>query len=366
MIKGTVKENFEHFGGIAPGFDALRLILAVVVLAWHSVYITLGGSESDTYNEVAHHPLLLPFVRAILPAYFFLGGFLVTGSAFRLRSTPKFLIYRGLRIVPALFVEVVLSAIVLGAVVTTLPLTDYYTHPQFYNYFWNILGYVHFYLPGVFTQNPTHLVNVNLWTLPPDLHGYAIMAGLLFTGIILSRKAYGGLFALTTVFLVIFTAIILMLGADSNLRVPVMSHLMIYSFFLGAFAYIFADRIRLSWGYAALAALGLFFFETPYTILPGIFCAAYLTLCLGFADMRKFPFIKSGDYSYGVYLYGYPIQQTLWMYFPELRGWLPLTLAALPLTLGFAYLSWHFIEEPARGLKKKIPYLKTPPKPPKV
>lgn len=358
MKTGTVQENFDHYGGIAPGFDAVRLILAVFVLGWHTLYICLGGPDGPAYAAIAHHPFWLPLVRAILPAYFFLGGFLVTGSAYRLRSVGKFLIYRGLRIVPALLVEVALSAIVLGAMVTALPLDRYFTHPQFFSYFLNILGIVHFQLPGVFSDQPVQAVNANLWTLPPDLHGYAIMALLLATGVILHRRIFTALFGLGTFLFLFFLVFMLYWGVGNDTRVPVMPQLMIFSFLLGAFAYVNADRIVIRPLYAAIAFIGLLCLEIPQTVFPGVIAVCYLTLCAGFADLRKFPLIRRGDYSYGIYLYGFPIQQALWHYFPALREWHWLAVASLPVTLAFAVMSWHFIEEPARRLKKKIPYLK--------
>jgi peptidoglycan/LPS O-acetylase OafA/YrhL len=89
----------------------------------------------------------------MVPAFFALSGFLVTGSALRLRATAPFLTFRVLRILPALLVEVTLSALILGALFTTLPLKSYFSDPQFFRYFGNIVGLITFHLPGVFESN---------------------------------------------------------------------------------------------------------------------------------------------------------------------------------------------------------------------
>ncbi len=73
---------------------------------------------------------------------------MVAGSALRTRRLIPFLGLRVLRLLPALFVEVTLSAIILGAIFTDLPLSQYYTEPMFWEYFLNIIGDVHFHLPG--------------------------------------------------------------------------------------------------------------------------------------------------------------------------------------------------------------------------
>jgi peptidoglycan/LPS O-acetylase OafA/YrhL len=74
---------------------------------------------------------------------------------------------------------------------------------------------------------------------------------------------------------------------------------------------------------------------------------------LGLVNFPKIRFIQSGDYSYGVYLYGFPIAQALVASMPVLRGhgWWVL-LAATPITVAFAALSWHTIERPTLALKR--------------
>jgi len=60
-----------------------------------------------------------------------------------------------------------------------------------------------------------------------------------------------------------------------------------------------------------LAFLSLAFFWSKDTAILGIWGICYLTLCFGFLNLRNFPLVKRGDYSYGIYLYGFPIERTL-------------------------------------------------------
>jgi peptidoglycan/LPS O-acetylase OafA/YrhL len=138
--------------------------------------------------------------------------------------------------------------------------------------------------------------------------------------------------------------------------------LLIYSFYMGAAGFIFADRIRLSKIAAGLCFLALSCFWFQHTIIVGIWAVCYLTLCFGFLPLANVPFVRKGDYSYGIYLYGFPIERTLFWYFPEtLDTWWKLTLVALPLTLLFSVLSWHFIEKPCLGLKNRLKAIVTQP-----
>lgn len=345
-IKGkTVRQSLDHYGGFAPGFDGLRLILSFIVVFWHAALIC----GIDNVDVPAAGQMLL---RTILPMFFFLGGFLVTGSAERLKNVKKFLTFRVLRIVPALMVEVTLSAIILGAFATTLPLSEYFTHSGFYTYFLNILGFVHFYLPGVFENNPREYVNINLWMLPYELYTYMIMSVLIMTGVIFNKKVFLGVFSIATVFLLVLMAFRWNFGWGSVLFVH--PWMFVYAFFLGVLTYLYADKIKISLSWGLLSIAGLIFLMLPYTTFIGILCVSYLTLCLGFVDMRRMPLIKRGDYSYGVYLYGCPIEQALWLFVPALRQWELLFAVALPTTLLFAMMSWHLIEKPFLGLKNKI------------
>lgn len=59
---------------------------------------------------------------------------------------------------------------------------------------------------------------------------------------------------------------------------------------------------------------------------------------------------KAGDYSYGTYIYAYPIQQSIVALSPGIAP-LPMFLMSAFVTLLLAVCSWHFIERRALGLK---------------
>ena len=67
--------------------------------------------------------------------------------------------------------------------------------------------------------------------------------------------------------------------------------------------------------------------------------------------IRKFN--QFGDYSYGLYIYAFPIQQMLIAFFPAI-GPLPLLISGFFVTLLVAMISWNSVEKPALDLKGKI------------
>ena len=121
-------------------------------------------------------------------------------SAPRDRPFPDF---PALAHLPALFVEVTLSALVLGPLFTRLPLADYFSDPQFMRYFGNIVGIlITFYLPGVFESGYVPVVNGNLWTLPSEFHCYLITAALMISGLAYNRTFLTAVMAAVTVVLI--------------------------------------------------------------------------------------------------------------------------------------------------------------------
>jgi len=119
----TLAERLNATNGRPSGFDYLRLGLAISVVIVHTVRTTYGV-DSELWTTA-----LRPFVRAIIPMFFALSGFLVAGSLERSKTTLTFIGLRLIRIYPALAVEVALSAFLIGMAVTAFPLATYFQDP---------------------------------------------------------------------------------------------------------------------------------------------------------------------------------------------------------------------------------------------
>ena len=272
-----MKKNNLSFGaildrnnGVGPGFDILRLALALTIMSHcssmsgtrgflsamlqdalhlilpHSGEITqkIGGAAVAIRdnNSGAINGLGRPYTLSHVPMFFALSGFLVMGSAFRTRRVLPFMTLRVFRILPALFVEVALSAVLVGAIFTTLPLNEYYQSPGFWAYFGNIFGFVNFFLPGVsFNGNP--IVNANLWTLPAEFYCYLFAAILIGTGLLFNKMVFTAIFAVATLALLIANS--LFGFQDSQAVLP--ASVNVYYFFVGAMFYIWRDKTYRIW-----------------------------------------------------------------------------------------------------------------------
>jgi peptidoglycan/LPS O-acetylase OafA/YrhL len=345
-----ISEKMAAADNRSSGFDYLRVVLALSVVLIHFVPIKYG----DAFSNDLLHTWMRPFVAVILPMFFALSGFLVAGSLARSRTIFLFLGLRVIRIIPALAVEIVLSAFILGPMFTTYSLHDYFTNTLFYKYFFNIVGHVQFLLPGVFVNNPhPNVVNEQLWTIPWELKCYLLIAALALLSMVRNRFYLLG-------FLVAFNAFVFLRYGlkPTDGWVSVHGIILIESFLAGITLFQFRDRVPLnSWlALASFVLCAVFLSVHHFDYLVSI-PAAYLTVYIGLLNPPRNRVVLSGDYSYGIYLYGFPIQQAI-----VGSHHLPLAIdiaSVLLLTFAVAACSWWVVERPTLALRRYLPAMES-------
>lgn len=345
----SLADQLVRTNGRPSGFDYLRILLAVGVVAWHTHETVYGHAG---FIAAATGPFR-PLWGMILPMFFALSGFLVAGSLERSKSLIGFLGLRAIRIYPALIVEVVLSAFFLGLVFTTLPWDAYFRDPQFRAYLLNVTGDIHFRLPGVFLLNPfPAIVNAQLWTVPYELTCYVAFSILAALGIVkhrwISVVATGSLCAVAAIWH-------LRHGLSVPVTIPIVGHGLVLCFLAGVTLYLYRDRVpwRSDLGVAALfLSLALFFAPSGQMLLA--FPAAYFTIWLGLANPARNRLLAGADYSYGLFLYGYPIQQAVAAVGPAFHHWWISLPVSLTIGIGVSWLSWHFVEKPSAKLRAPL------------
>jgi peptidoglycan/LPS O-acetylase OafA/YrhL len=377
----TIDSALAESKGIGKGFGHLRLALAAAILFDHCFTLSTGSavvigtglaqssaesaSQTVAFDPVAWFRFVFlhkhnpdgHFALMLVPMFFALSGFLVTGSAYRTKTVTRFLAFRAIRIVPALFVEVSLSALLLGPILTIVPLSKYFSDPQFYEYFGNIIGRVRYSLPGLFLSNPyAGIVNGNLWTLPAEFYCYLIIGTLMVLGVLFRPAVFSVILSLALTVFIVFEG---WFRDNSASDVQHYTATAVVFFFCGSLFFQKKELVPLNkWLFLFCAGLVYVSVVSTPTIhrwleYGNLIALTYFTVYIGFLALPRIPVLLSGDYSYGMYLYGFPIEQSLVAIFDPLRGH-PFYLlgAALPLTMIFAMLSWHFFEEPAMALKQ--------------
>jgi peptidoglycan/LPS O-acetylase OafA/YrhL len=327
------------------GFDYLRINLALLILADHTAIVCFGNDMQLTLFQ----GVTRPFALSLVPIFFALSGFLVASSLVRSRSLITFVGLRVLRIVPALTVDTLFCALVLGVLLTDLPLKEYFRSHDFFKYFLNIVGDIHYNLPGVFARNPSHAVNSQLWTIPYELKCYAVLTGAALVG--LHRRPL--LLLVATCIVVLGTMIYV---TYRPVEITDAWQLLVPSFLLGVCAFSYRDKLPWSPLLAALSFAAMIVLLSQYNALMilAAYPVAYLTVWIGLLNPQRGAIIRSGDYSYPLYLYSFPIQQMLVAVVPGGRIWWINILLAVPITFIFAALSWHLVEKPAQAGRRYL------------
>ncbi len=254
---------------------------------------------------------------------------------------------------------------------TQLSLAEYFQHPEFSRYFLNTVGFIQYELPSVFLDNPNPVtVNGSLWTVPFEMLCYLVMAFLIISGAVRNGMT-----------LLMISAAIILIGmlsqwiigsgkghsfAEAVLQGYIFSGKgppLLPCFVLGAACYVLRDRIpfdkRIFCGCViALIAIGLRGHPGWWTHLSLVFLISpimiYIVTFVGLSKVPKLPIFSTGDYSYGIYLYGFPIQQALANAFPAFRSMGILFFISLVIVTLFAMVSWHFIEKPILKMRKRF------------
>lgn len=328
-------------------FTLLRWLLASTVMFSHGWDLTQSRAGLDPSVAL----LTMPVSRLAVFLFFSLSGFLVAGSLIK-RGVAEFAWARALRMIPGLWVMLIVTTVGLGLAFSTLAPSEYFRDRSTWHYVLRnglLLG-GEYDLPGVFAGHPFPVVNGSLWTIPQEVRCYIVLALLGAAGLMATRRW------LLTGF-VIAVAIHLVVPADI---IPALENprRLALSFFLGVLAYVCRDRLWLSWPVAILSAvLALTLAHLAKGSAGGMASIqiglAYFVLVAAFrvpARMKRWS-AAVPDYSYGIYIYAFPAQQTAialtWAVTPIAN-----ILTGLAITLPVAALSWHLVEKPCLQAKR--------------
>ncbi len=342
----------------------LRLFFAAMVLVSHS--FPLGGFNhglEPTYKLTDSQEDLGGLAVA---GFFVISGFLVTRSFVTSSTAVRYMWKRFLRIFPGFWVCLLVTAAVIA------PLAYYYQHNHLTGYLGghsdSPLRYVqsNFWL-GMNQYNIDHLLggtpwarnfdqrafDGSLWTLIYEFKCYIAIAILGVFGIL--RHGRYGILALSAA----LWAVLLVETRNPHAvarTFPVIGDpwmvRLAFLFSLGTLLFLFQERIPISGSVAAIAGV-VFVVSTRMPIYPEVGQIAFAYLCFWLAV--RLPIRNAdryGDFSYGLYIYAFPVQQMASLNHLNRWGFVPYVLITFTVTLGLAVASWHIVEKPAMSLKR--------------
>ncbi len=323
-------------------FNILRLFAASIVVYSHSFPLSMGSNEFEPFKLVTGYFTLGQLAVSI---FFVISGYLITISWNRKPIFLEFCWKRLLRIYPGMIAAIIFTVFIIGSTATSLSFKEYLGSIPYLQIIKNMILLQQANLPGVFVNNSyPNAVNGSLWTLLWEAKMYLITAILGLTGILKKRwpVVYFTLFAIAFTYFKLTLPIISSFVNDYSIY-----------YLVGTLFAIYNNSIK--YRLALLTPLFLIWilsFKTSFfTLITNIFLP-YLILYLALNSkviMQKL--LKMGDFSYGVYIYAFPIQQFIVHLFQNEISPIELFFISFPLIIICSYFSWNLIEKKALEMK---------------
>ena len=346
-------------------FDFVRLILAVSVIFCHCFAIFYGYEKflhTEPFMVWSNQQISIGSVAVDL--FFIISGFLIVKSFENSENTIEYFKKRILRIYPGFTVAFLFSIFLIGFFGSGMV----YNLQGYHNYFSNLYKkqeLVHLitlqgpYQRMFFKDAPEPGVNDSLWTIQFEFICYLLVP--LWAGLNLFRNKWFFMGAFMMAFIVYYLQLkgfILPYKNSTNLFVGNAYNLprFIMYFLSGALFYVYKNVIIRSnlLAIAAVFSLVLSFIWLKHIdqILP--LAGGYLIFYIVFNPAIKTGnFAKYGDLSYGIYLYGWPVQAAVMYFLKDSINPYSFFLIAVAIAAILAFLSWHIIEKPFLKLKEK-------------
>ncbi len=353
MESGSRRQNSIGF---------LRFALAAFVIYTHAYY--LGGFGVEPLDAWTGGNLYLG--KIAVQCFFALSGILITESYLRSKSLPAFLWHRTLRLIPAFWVCLFVTAFVFAPLITVVSgskVPDLFTHevtPISY-FFGNLIHPRAVIGIGNTLSTVPHANDWNgsLWTLFYEGFAYLLVATLGVFGLLKRWRVVGSglLIGVLTLYVLDWLGCFDVHAQLIGRLFDTPGKVMVVHFLAGALWVLIREKYTFLHSVSAWIAMicclvlvagilmNFWSLSSPFLLPPLLM---FLSNWLPFSGFES---RVGGDYSYGIYVYGYPAQQLMAFFHVTKLGLVPFMVAGFVLAFALAYISWHKIEKPALGLK---------------
>jgi peptidoglycan/LPS O-acetylase OafA/YrhL len=344
--KPTFLAGVRLSDALDPGrnnFDLLRLCAALAVMFGHSFWVQPAHHRTEPilkYTGLEYSGSLAVYT------FFLISGILVSASYDRQKSIARFVVLRLVRIFPALIACVFATAFLLYPAFSAKGFNAYEAGRYFIRNTTLFSG-LQWSLPGLFEGLPLKIVNASLWTLPIELECYLLVMAAGLLGCFRSKWASTAFWAAAAA---AFSWVALH-GYDARFFRDLTVKPTGYSFYappffmLGGFLYGVREKISVNL-LVGILLLPLYILNRHNIFGTALFYPLFTYWVFLFATTPLLHrFRPRSDYSYGVYLWAFPIQQIVTSVFPQWDNLLGLAIA-MPATLAVAAISWHCVEHP--------------------
>lgn len=298
------KRLSDAVGMKSQNLHLMRFIASIMVILSHSFVISTGTEVDEWFVKLSNEQVTMGgFAVAI---FFLCGGYLIAMSAEKNQTAGKFFSARVLRLFPPLIFATFFTIILCGFF-SEFGQILYYLSPTTWVYMYNCFFYRVYYLPGVFTGNPYGaVVNGSLWTLPVEFICY-ILCFVAMKMKLTKKKTYP--FTVPLVLAGTFGVWFLGHGIPAIREVirPVLL------FYIGMGYWIYREHIQFTMRNFVIAIAAFFgLMAVGQGTLAMLLAFPYIMMTIWFGMKQCSPKLgKLGNYSYGIYLWGFPVQQAI-------------------------------------------------------
>ena len=323
-------------------FELYRALAVLMVVLGH-----FSSSSEDLPTTVK--TIITSIAHFGVPLFFIISGFLITLSYVKKENIRIFLRHRIIRIYPAFSINLLFITLIIGPLVS-VNIHDFFDN---INYFKLLRSFINLYIANdalnIFQNIPwPNAVNGSLWTLQFEIMCYGMIGFLGLFGFLKPRI----ILFLFVVFYCFYIAIeyfgyqgfhIILNGMFNSTP-----RLFVY-FLIGSIFYFYNDKLFFNW-ITIMLSLILLIVTNELLILKSylVFFWAYIGFYFIFNKKIKLHnFSKYGDFSYGMYIYAFPIQQAIMYLFRDYNiDFVIFTFLSFVITLILSILSWKLIESP--------------------
>lgn len=353
----TIEEKYNRKNNI---FDYIRIILAFCVIFTHSYPIFFGPTASDPITEKILRTETVGGIAVI--CFLVLSGFMSTQSIIHSKNSKQFILKRILRIFPSLILMLLLTIFIIA------PLGYSGEGPYFSksvsDYFFgnvNVFTNTRYSIDGVFQNNPyPSAINGSIWTIKHEFMAYIVLMLLSLCSMLKDRKY--------TLGMTILVMVIYILGVTPVLTIKKLAFIGILNeisqfikllmyFLIGTTIYLYKDKIHVSFKGFIMACIilifGILINITNYVI---IFVLPYMLMYLGTIKIseKKDILKKIGDFSYGLYIYAFPIQQLIVYYLREKINIFQYIGLSMLITAVVSVITTLIVDNNVKRIKEKI------------
>jgi peptidoglycan/LPS O-acetylase OafA/YrhL len=318
--------------------DIFRVIAACMVIYGHAYALAPELGQSDF---IGRHLGFDYSGSLAVKIFFFLSGLVLTNSLLLKRDPTSFIVSRFFRIWPAFTFVIIASAFLIGPIMTTYTINEYFNNILTYDYILkNLFMHINFELPGVFTNNTYgNAINGSIWTLPYEIAAYIVLLSLFMIGIFTNKKI--------ATFIFILILLDPLLGNKIALTwLPQVSEITLLApcFAFGSILAIYKNEIEIN----ITVLIGVWLLYYSFNASTYSFYFFYLALFISILFISSLSWVikmrPKADISYGIYLWGWPVQQIISILYKE-QGVVFNQSSSILISILLGFISWYLIEK---------------------